>query len=85
MSHKGWKDAGIRRFNVLCQHVSKDRKDNPTVLTVLVRIWKEIMLNQSKKVPNMDDLTGTEAYHELWADEPESAAGDLEQVGATSI
>jgi hypothetical protein len=83
MSHKGWKDAGIWHFNVLCHHVS-NRVDHTTVLTDLVRLWKEGM-HQAKKVPIEDDLTGTEGYHELWDDEPEPAAVDMEEMVATSV
>jgi hypothetical protein len=85
MSHKGWKDEGIRRFNVLCHRVSKDRKDYPAVLTDLVRTWKEDTLNQSKRVPNDNNLTHTEAYHELWADDPEPADDHQEQIVDTAV
>ena len=40
MTQKGWKDKGIRRFNDLCHQVAKDRRDNPNVLTKMVREWK---------------------------------------------
>jgi hypothetical protein len=84
MSHKGWKDAGIRRFNSLCQHVRKDRAEYPNLLTELVSMWKEDM-HHSKKKPIEAEAFSTEAYHELWDDEPRGTAVETEQVEDTAI
>ncbi len=65
MTQKGWKDEGIRRFNDLCHQVAKDRRDNPNVLTEMVREWKASMHRTTTQQPEAI-ATGTEAYHELW-------------------
>ena len=71
ISHKGWKEEGIRRFNSICVLVKQDRKDHPGVLTSLVHKWKASM--HQPKQTNDEIIDGTGAYHELWDDEPEQS------------
>jgi hypothetical protein len=68
-SHKGWKDAGIQRFNHLCLLVGKDRSSNPEVVPALVQKWKTSGRKRKQTEPVLD-IPRTEAYHELWDDEP---------------
>jgi len=68
-SHKGWKDAGIQRFNELCVLVKEDRRSNPDVVPSLVQTWNT-RRRQSKTTEAVLEVPGTEAYHELWDDEP---------------
>jgi hypothetical protein len=68
-THKGWKDAGIQRFNQLCVIVQEDRRSNPDVIPGLVQKWKTSR-RKRKQSEVVLDIPGTEAYHELWDDEP---------------
>ena len=68
-SHKGWKDAGIQRFNNLCVFVREDRRSNPDVVPALVQKWNTSR-RKSKQTEAVLDMPGTEAYHELWDDAP---------------
>jgi hypothetical protein len=70
MTHKGWKEEGILRYNALCFMVKSDRLANPTVLVEMVRTWKEEM-HRTPTVESNDVITGTEVYHELWEEAPE--------------
>jgi hypothetical protein len=69
LTHRGWKEEGIRRFNTLCVMVKEDRSANPNVLIELIRNWKE-NLHRSTTPVTAEICTGTEAYHELWDDPP---------------
>ena len=55
MTHKGWKEEGILRYNALCFMVKSDRLANPTVLVEMVQTWKEEM----HRTPTVQ----TERYH----------------------
>ena len=68
-SHKGWRDDGIQRFNVLCRCVHADRISHPQVVPDLVQKWKASNRASRQPVPVVE-VAGTEAYHELWDDEP---------------
>ena len=63
-SHKGWKDAGIQRFNELCVLVREDRRSNPDIVPSLVQKWNTSR-RKSKTTEPLLDVPGTEAYHEL--------------------
>ena len=67
LTHRGWKEEGIRRFNTLCVMVKEDRTAHPSVLTAMMRTWKENMHRAPPKVA-AEIVMGTEAYHELWED-----------------
>jgi hypothetical protein len=73
MTHKGWKEEGIRRFNAICHKVKQDRMEHPQVLTALVRTWKEGM-HRTTRPESEDVITGCEVYHDLWEDDSEHAA-----------
>jgi hypothetical protein len=73
MTHRGWNEEGICRFNALCMLVQKDRTKNPGVVEDLVRNWKEGMHQSKKQDDNQAVQIGIEAYHELWDDEPNNA------------
>ena len=73
--HKGWKDSGIQRFNELCKFVREDRKSHPAVVPALVQKWKTSRDDSSRPAPPVVVVAGTEAYHELWDDEPAPAPG----------
>ena len=77
-SHKGWKDAGIQRFNQLCGWVQDNRKSHPDVVPALVLKWKTS--GRKRKRPEaVVESPRTAAYHELWDDEP-----DTEETTATT-
>ena len=68
-THKGWKDAGMQRFNNLCVFVREDRRSNPDMIPVLVQKWNTSRCKR-KQSEVVLDIPGTEAYHELWDNEP---------------
>ena len=68
MSHKGWKETGIRRFNDLCVLVKQDCAEHANVMTEMVRLWKEGM-HRTTKTKSDDINTGIAAFHELWVEE----------------
>ena len=65
LTHRGWKEEGIRRFNTLCVMVKQDRTAYPDVLPALIRTWKAKMHRTTPAV-TQEVTTSTEAYHELW-------------------
>jgi hypothetical protein len=87
MTHKGWKEAGIVRFNELCAKVHGDRKLYPKkVVEPLLKWWSQIHHVTKQKVKDVDDVVaGTSAYHELWDDEPEPPIEDSPGTDDTTI
>ena len=65
LTHRGWKEEGIQRFNTLCVMVKQDRTAYPDVLPALIRTWKAKMHRTTPAV-TQEVTTSTEAYHELW-------------------
>ena len=65
LTHRGWKEEGIQRFNILCGLVKQNRSDYPNVLPAMISRWKETM-HRSSPVVTEEVCTSTEAYHELW-------------------
>jgi hypothetical protein len=70
LTHRGWKDEGILRFNTLCVMVKQDRTAYPNVLPAMIHTWKEKM-HRSTPVVTEEVETSTEAYHELWEETSE--------------
>lgn len=70
MNHKGWREEGIVRFNVLSAMVKEDRVQKPKVVVGALVQWWELNNQRGRlKEPENNNLNaGTSAYHELWGD-----------------
>ena len=78
MTHKGWREAGIERFNTICKKVAADCKDNPAIVERL-KAWQSASNHVTKlKAPlNEEWANGPTPYHQLWdnMDETDEASG----------
>ncbi len=86
MTHKGWREAGIVRFNELCAKVHRDRTEHPQeVVGPLLEWWRELNQGSKQKVKEADDVVaGTSAYHELWEEDNEPPTVTSPPTGDTS-
>ncbi len=68
MNHKGWREEGIVRFNVLSAMVKEDRVQKPKVVVGALVQWWELNNQRGRlKEPENNNMNaGTSAYHELW-------------------